>query len=111
MNILQRLVSYLRHSYAELLKVVWPSKEEVTRYSVLIVVVSVVAAVFFATLDTGLNSGMSAILRGRTPVAPAASNTIIPEDSLQPIQVEAEPVTETNANPLTAPVVSTTVSN
>ncbi len=110
MNTIQRLTSYFRHSYTELLKVVWPSKEEVTRYGILIVVVSVIAAVFFATLDTGLNSGISAVLRQRNPGTAAQSDVIIPEDSLQPI-VEAEPVADDVVNPLNAPAASTTVSN
>ncbi len=110
MNIFQRSISYFRHAYAELLKVVWPSKEEVTRYTTLIVVVSVIAAVFFAALDTGLNSSITAILRRRAP-ASAPSNVIIPEDSLQPVNVEVEPVADDVVNPLSAPVASTTVSN
>ena len=110
MNIFQRLISYFRHAHAELLKVVWPSKEDVTRYTTLIVIVSVAAAVFFAALDTGLNSSITAVLRRRAPSS-SPSNVIIPENSLQPVNVEAEPVTNDTVNPLNAPVASTTISN
>ncbi len=97
MNPAKQFVSYLRSSKAELEKVVWPTKQDVIRYSTLIVVVSLVAAVFFALLDSGLQQGIRALITRKTPVtATQAPVTTIPQDSLQvtpEITTEAVPVT------------------
>ncbi len=83
MNPAKQLIAYFRSSKAELEKVVWPSKQDVFRYSALIVVVSLVAAVFFALLDSGLQSGISAIIRRKAPAAVTNEPVTIPSDSLQ----------------------------
>ncbi len=61
------LVAYLRSAKIELEKVSWPTKEETTRYSALIISASVIAALFFGALDIGLSRGVQAIINTRTP--------------------------------------------
>ncbi len=68
-------IDYLRSARAELAKVTWPSRNEVIRYSALVIGVCVILAAFFAALDLGLNKGVTALLSGRSgaQVAPAAA--------------------------------------
>ncbi|MDO8617874.1 MAG: preprotein translocase subunit SecE [Candidatus Uhrbacteria bacterium] len=78
------IVEYLKSSKAELEKVSWPSRQDTIRYSALVVVVSVVVAVFFAALDFGLSKGVEGLLvRG---VAPATAQTQ-PTTQEKPIDV------------------------
>ncbi len=93
MNPAKQLVAYVRSSKAELEKVAWPTKQDVFRYSTLIVVVSLVAAVFFALLDNGLQSGIRAVILRKAPVTATTEPTTIPADSLQVTpEITAEPV-------------------
>lgn len=66
MNIIQSLTDYLRDSKSELEKVSWPSKTDTIRYSTLVVVVSLVVAGFFASLDYGLDTVVAAALNQKT---------------------------------------------
>ncbi len=54
MNVIEKFVDYLRSSKHELTKVTWPSKESTTRYSILVITVSLAVAAFFGILDMGL---------------------------------------------------------
>ena len=102
MNILQRFVAYLRHSATELQKVVWPSKEDLTRYTALVVGVTVISAVFFAALDGALNSAVTSLIAQRKAPISATVDPILPEEALQEIPTEASTSTpaEVEANPL-----------
>ncbi len=53
---------YLRESKEELGKVTWPSKQDVIRYSTLVIGVSVAVAAFFAGLDWALNLGLEKLI-------------------------------------------------
>ena len=46
-----RLVKYLREVRAEIRKVTWPSREEVTRLTTIVIVVLVAASAFMAVVD------------------------------------------------------------
>jgi len=50
-----KLVTYIKESKDELKKVVWPSRKETTKYTILVIGVSFVTAVFLGALDFGLN--------------------------------------------------------
>ena len=50
-----KLVKYVKESKDELKKVVWPSKKETTKYTLLVIGVSLATAVFLGALDFGLN--------------------------------------------------------
>ncbi len=84
MNIFQQTITYFREAIAELQKVAWPKREDITRYTILVVSASVVAAVFFGVLDNGLSVGVRALIAKRSGgVVTAASDTIIPQENLQ----------------------------
>ena len=109
MNPASRLVNYLRASRTELEKVAWPSRQDVTRYSVLIIGTSLVAAIFFAVLDTGLQAGIQAAISGRpAPVTQQpAPVSITPED----LQVVTSGTTPTTVTPMAAPGAAPTTEN
>lgn len=78
MNVFQRFVNYLRSSKIELEKVAWPTKQDVVRYSALIVGVSVAAALFFAALDTALHAGITGIIARRNGAAVTQTTPVTP---------------------------------
>jgi len=54
MKIITQTINYLRQSKAELSKVVWPSRKEVTRYTIVVILAMVVATAIVAIFDIGL---------------------------------------------------------
>lgn len=56
------LIRYLRESKEEMKKVTWPSKQEITRYTVLVIVLSLIVAAFFGGLDWLLNLGLEELI-------------------------------------------------
>ncbi|QQR60622.1 preprotein translocase subunit SecE [Candidatus Uhrbacteria bacterium] len=87
--------NYLRSAKAELEKVTWPSREEVARYSALVIVSCVVLAAFFAALDIGLSRGVTALLENRqgTTQAPATV-PIVPDlqSGIEAVDANGNPV-------------------
>ena len=55
---------YVREVVAELRKVVWPSREQATRLSLLVIAVSVVIGIFLALADVGFNQLFSRVILG-----------------------------------------------
>lgn len=53
---------FLKEVRAELEKVVWPSREQTIRYSVLVIVVAVATGLFLGSLDYGLTKLTSIII-------------------------------------------------
>lgn len=110
MNVFQRFVNYLRASKIELEKVAWPTKESVIRYSALVVGVSVIAAIFFASLDTALHAGITSLIARRNGTAiaqpaPIAPNLVdVTTDPLSTGEVQTIPtenvITGGDANPV-----------
>lgn len=50
-----RIISYIRESRDELKKVLWPSKAETVKYTLLVVGISLGVALFLGAVDFGLN--------------------------------------------------------
>lgn len=48
---MNKLITYLKASKAELTKVAWPSKKLVRDHTVVVIVISIVVAVFLAFVD------------------------------------------------------------
>ncbi|TSC78383.1 MAG: Protein translocase subunit SecE [Parcubacteria group bacterium Gr01-1014_33] len=46
-----RIITYLKESKLELKKVTWPTREETIRYTVTVIVISGVVAIFLGGLD------------------------------------------------------------
>lgn len=62
MNILNKVAEYFRTSQVELKKVVWPSKKETTRYSLIVIGMSLGVAIFFGILDFIFNLGLTKLI-------------------------------------------------
>jgi len=50
------MINFIKEAYIELRKVTWPSKEQVINYTTVVIIVSVVVAVFLGLLDMGFSS-------------------------------------------------------
>ncbi len=55
-------VRYFREAYEELKKVTWPSRQDTVRYSVAIMVMSVVLGAYFGLFDWLMTRGLAALV-------------------------------------------------
>lgn len=60
-----RLAEYLREAREELKKVLWPSRQETTRHTVLVIGVSLAVAAFLGLVDYALNLGLEQVVLRR----------------------------------------------
>lgn len=58
----KRLVSYFKSSRAELKKVIWPNKKELTNYTIVVVVICLIVSLVVWVLDLGVHKLFSLIL-------------------------------------------------
>ena len=56
------LLRYVRESMEELRKVTWPSRQTVTKYSILVIVLCIVLAAFFAGIDWLFTQGLAQLV-------------------------------------------------
>ena len=59
---MKKLFKYINESRKELKKVVWPSKKEVTRHTILVIIISLVVAIFIGLSDYILNLAVSRLI-------------------------------------------------
>jgi len=59
---MNKLITYIKESLAEMKKVTWPSKKETYRYTVLVVVLSLAVAAFLGALDYIFNFGFQLVI-------------------------------------------------
>lgn len=58
-----KLVSYIKESKDELKKVVWPSRRETTKYTLLVIGISLGVAAFLGAVDLGLNYVLGLVIK------------------------------------------------
>ncbi len=58
---MEKLISYVKHSRAELTKVIFPTKEQVRNAFVSVVIVVTVIAIFLALIDLIMSFALSTI--------------------------------------------------
>jgi len=58
-----KLISYVKESKDELKKVIWPSRKETIKFTLLVIGVSLATAVFLGALDFGLNIVLEEVIR------------------------------------------------
>lgn len=63
MNTLKKLLNYIKGSQQELKKVVWPTKKEVTRSTIIVIIFSLSMAVFLGFVDYLLSLIVEKIIR------------------------------------------------
>ncbi len=55
-------VQFVQETRAEIAKVVWPSRREVTLTTIMVFLLAAIAAVFFSIVDLGIRQGLAAVL-------------------------------------------------
>lgn len=60
---MNRLIQYLREVKTELIKVVWPSRKDTIKMTLIVIVFSALVAAFLGSVDYGLNKLVELILR------------------------------------------------
>ena len=60
---IKELIQFFKDSKEELKKVTWPDREEVTSYTVVVVVALVIFSIFLWLVDTGLMALVKVVLR------------------------------------------------
>lgn len=62
MNPIAHIKAYMISSYAELKKVTWPTRAEATRYTIVVVALSLGVGAFFGVVDYVLTLGLEKVL-------------------------------------------------
>ncbi|MBD3251310.1 preprotein translocase subunit SecE [Candidatus Uhrbacteria bacterium] len=81
-NPITSVTSYVRTSLAELKKVTWPTRETTFRYSLLVIVVSILVAGFFASLDWGFSRAVTYAItevKGTDSAATIPAPDVVPD--------------------------------
>ena len=60
---IKELIQFFKDSKEELKKVTWPDREEVTSYTVVVVVALVIFSIFLWLVDTGLMALIRVVLK------------------------------------------------
>jgi preprotein translocase subunit SecE len=55
-------LQFLQQTRAEVAKVVWPTRREVLTTTIMVFILSALAAAFFSLIDLGFRSGIQAII-------------------------------------------------
>lgn len=61
-KVMNKLSTYVKESVEEMKKVTWPTKKETYHYTLLIIGISLIMAIFLGALDYGFQEGIKAIL-------------------------------------------------
>lgn len=59
---MEKLINYIKESKAELKKVSWPTREQAIQSTILVIVISVLTAIFLGGTDYLLNKVLERIL-------------------------------------------------
>jgi len=92
---MKKLFQYLRESREEIAKVTWPTRKEAIFYSVAVIAICIVLAVFIGVIDFGLSKGVEVILdKEVTPTTTVDTASQPIQVSPEDIQVTTEPTTK-----------------
>lgn len=91
---MKKLLTYLKESKAEFNKVTWPTRKETINYSILVVIISLLIAVFIGLADYVLNLGVVQILNTTTETPVTSEGDLFSPD----IQVQTDSGTPVDVN-------------
>lgn len=99
MNLIDRTRAYFHASKEELLAVTWPTRQDIIRYTVLVIAAVIAFGIFFSILDFLINKGIQAVIVSQNQTT---QNNVAPTDStpfeINPVNVEATSPDGTPAN-------------
>ena len=55
-------LQFIQQVRAEAAKIVWPTRREVTLTTIMVFIMATLVAIFFAIVDLGIRSGLTAVL-------------------------------------------------
>jgi len=59
---MQPIITFFREARGELAKVAWPTRQDIIRNTIIVIVVSLVVALFLGGLDASLAIGLKALI-------------------------------------------------
>lgn len=62
-GVVKKSFNYFLESKEELKKVTWPTRKEAINYTILVIIISAVAAVFLGSIDFALTKGLNELLK------------------------------------------------
>ncbi len=60
---LNKIIDYTRKVYLEMRKVTWPTRNEITNSTIVVIIISAIVAVIIFALDTVFSSVLGLIIR------------------------------------------------
>lgn len=60
---MNKIINYLKASRLELMKVVWPSRKQTIQYTIEVIVVSAIVAIFLGGVDYLLTFALQSVLK------------------------------------------------
>ncbi|MEL6609782.1 MAG: preprotein translocase subunit SecE [Pseudomonadota bacterium] len=55
-------IQFIQQTRAEVAKVVWPTRREVTLTTIMVFIMAALTAIFFSLVDLGIRTGLTAVL-------------------------------------------------
>lgn len=71
---MRKAISFLKETYAELKKVVWPTRRRTLRLTIIVIVVTVLFSGFLAAVDYGLGEGLEYVIDNQQKQGQPADN-------------------------------------
>ncbi|MDR0331355.1 MAG: preprotein translocase subunit SecE [Chitinispirillales bacterium] len=62
---MQKIIQYLRDVRSEVAKVNWPTKDDISAGTVLVIILSIVVSIYVFVCDQGLQAAIGLFLRAR----------------------------------------------
>lgn len=81
---MNKIIQFFREVKAELWKVIWPSRRDTIRYTITVIIFSLVVAAILGAADYGLFKGFQALIKN-DPIT--AEPTPLTQDEIDQIQV------------------------
>ena len=63
MTTVNNFVEYLQGAKVELKKVTWPDRDDVTRYTVVVIIAVIMMSIFLWSVDTALGSLINSVMK------------------------------------------------
>lgn len=82
---MRKITRFFREAYAELRKVVWPTRRRTARLTMIVAIITVAAGAFLASIDYGLGKGIEYVI----DTTQDTNNQAGGDAQSQPIQVPA----------------------